>query len=432
MFDHDFIKTLPSRSDDQRSEAPLRDLLVLDFTHYIAGPLASMLLADLGATVIKIEPPKGDRFRAYPPHDASSPEEGAAYLWANRNKKGIEVDLKHPEGKKAILALIERADVLIENFATGAMDRLGFGYAAVSSLRPSMVYCSISAYGRTGPLAKRPGFDSIVQAESGFVSMNGYPDRPGVRTSSSVMDIGTALMASNAILAALYEREQHGKGRYVDVSLYGSSLLMNGYATMQTLCRGDVSQRHGNTSPDSCPTGVFACEDASFFLHCGNSEIFKRLMIDVLQQHDVADRPEYQTAQGRLADREALFALLDKEFSRFTWEELKVLLDRANVPAGEIRDLKSALLSPETQSAQLVEKIPHPTLGWIPNIRTPVQFDGVLTGGSKSAPLRGEDAISVLQDIAQYGESDLKSALESGAFHVTNTGPTPPVSSIKD
>lgn len=432
MFDHDFIKTLPIRSDDQRAHEPLQGLLVLDFTHYIAGPLASMLLADLGATVIKIEPPQGDRFRAYPPHDTSSPEEGAAYLWANRNKHGLEVDLKHPEGKKALLALIERADVLIENFATGVMDRLGFGYDTVSALRPSMVYCSISAYGRTGPLAKRPGFDSIVQAESGFVSMNGYPDRPGVRTASSVMDIGTALMASNAILAALYERKKHGKGRYVDVSLYGSALMMNGYATMQVLCRGDEPRRHGNTSRDSCPTGVFGCQDTSFFLHCGNSEIFRRLVTDVLQRHDIADHPDYQSAEGRLADQEFLFSELEKEFSRFTWKKLKVLLDKAKVPAGEVRDLKSALLSPETQLAQLVEKIPHPTLGWIPNVRIPVQFDGALTGGSKPAPLRGEDSIAVLRDIAQYDEKDLNSALESGAFHIAEAKLPSPVTVTKD
>lgn len=419
MFDHDFIQTLPVRDDSHTIEGPLKGLVVLDFTHYIAGPLASMLLADLGATVIKIEPPKGDRFRAYPPHDTASPEEGAAYLWANRNKQGIEVDLKHPEGKKAIWALIERADVLIENFATGAMERLGFGYDAVSSVRPLIVYCSVSAYGRTGPLAKRPGFDSIVQAESGFVSMNGYADRPGVRTSSSVMDIGTAMMASNAILAALHERHQRGKGRYVDVSLYGSALLMNGYATMQTLCRGEGSRRHGNTSPDSCPTGVFKCQDSSFFLHCGNSEIFRRLAMDVLQRPDVADRPDYQTAQGRLADQANVFSWLEKEFARFTWNELKPLLDSAKVPAGEVRDLKSALLSPETQSAQLVEKVAHPTLGWIPNIRIPVQFDGALTGGAKPAPLRGEDAIHVLKEFARYDDQALSAAIESGAFYIS-------------
>lgn len=418
MFDHDFIKTLPVRPDGHAADGPLHGLLVLDFTHYIAGPLASMLLADLGATVIKIEPPKGDRFRAYPPHDSLSPEEGAAYLWANRNKQGIEVDLKHPEGKKAIHAMIAHADVIIENFATGVMDRLGFGYASVSSLRPSIVYCSISAYGRIGPFAKRSGFDSVVQAESGFVSMNGYPDRPGVRTSSSVMDIGTALMASNGILAALYERNLHGNGRHVDVSLYGSSLLMNGYATMQTLCRGDSPPRYGNTSPDSCPTGVFECQDTSFFLHCGNTEIFKRLMLDVLQLQDIAGRPDYQSAQGRLADRDALFGLLEKEFARFTWNELTERLEKAKVPAGEVRDLKSALLSPEAESAQLVEKIPHPTLGWIPNVRVPVQFDGSLTGGTKSAPLRGEDVINVLKNIARYDEKELACALESGAFHV--------------
>lgn len=423
MFDHEFIGTLPVNSGRQVGGGPLEGLLVLDFTHYIAGPLASMLLADLGATVIKIEGPGGDRFRAYPPHDDVHSEEGAAYLWANRNKLGIEIDLKHPEGKKLIKHLIRRADVLIENFATGVMERLGLGYSSISAERPELVYCSVSAYGSTGELASRPGFDSVVQAESGFVSMNGYPDRPGVRTGSSVMDIGTALLASNGILSALYERRDSGKGRHVEVSLYGSALLMAGYATMQTLCSGQSTSRYGNTSSDSCPTGVFECSDASFFLHCGNNEIFKRLAADVLSRPDLAEAQDYQSAKGRLADRDRLFAELKQEFSRFSWQDLKLLLERAKVPAGEIRDMKSALLSKESQAANLVEKIPHPTLGWVPNVRVPILFDGAMSGESRAAPVRGQDTLRVLTEIAQYDSEAVKVAVESGAVHVPQPVP---------
>ncbi|TSH96846.1 CoA transferase [Verticiella sediminum] len=420
MFDHTFIKTLPVHAGTRSTNAPLTGLLVLDFTHYIAGPLASMLLADLGATVVKIEGPGGDRFRAYPPHDEANPEEGAAYLWANRNKLGIEIDLKHPEGRKLISHLVRRADVLIENFATGVMDRLGLGYASMSAEQPALVYCSISAYGSRGDMANRPGFDSVVQAESGFVSMNGYPDRPGVRTGSSVMDIGTALLASNGILSALYERNLSGKGRRVEVSLYGSALMMAGYATMQTLCSAKSVSRQGNTSADSCPTGVFECRDASFFLHCGSSEIFKRLMTNVLSRQDVADAPCYQSAQGRLKNRDQLFAVLKQEFSRFSWQQLKLLLERAKVPAGEVRDLKSALLSQETQAAELVERIEHPTLGWVPNVRSPISFDGATGAPAKAAPVRGQDTLRVLTEIAQYDEEATAAALASGALHAAD------------
>ncbi|NYT45434.1 CoA transferase [Alcaligenaceae bacterium] len=399
-------------------DAPLNGVLVVDLTHYIAGPLASMLLADMGATVIKIESPGGDRFRAYPPHDDAAPEEGAAYLWTNRNKLGIELDLKHPEGKRALWRLIRKADVLIENFATGVMEKLDFGYETVSKEQPSLIYCSISAYGRKGAFASRPGFDSVVQAESGFVSMNGYADRDGVRSSSSVMDIGTALLASNGILAALNQRHATGIGRHVEVSLYGSALLMAGYGGLQTLCRGISPGRFGNTSPDSCPTGVFQCADSSFFLHCGNSDIFKRLMRDVLRREDLALSPEYETARGRLDNKDFIFQTLREYFARHNWCELNLILANAKVPAGEVRDMKSALLSDETAALGLVGKIPHRTLGWIPNIQSPVLFDGVVSVASKAAPLRGEDSKYILSNWVGYSGSELNEAIQSGAFYI--------------
>src|SRR5690625_585378 len=419
MFDHTFINALPKHQADKDRKGPLQGLLVLDFTYYIAGPLATMLLADLGATVIKFEPPRGDRFRSYPPHSDQQPEEGAAFLWANRNKYGLEADLKHPEGIALIKKLIKQTDIVIENFATGVMDRLGLGYEALSALNPQLVYCSISAYGSKGKFAKRPGFDSVVQAESGFVSLNGYPDRPGVRSSSSVMDIGTALLASNGILAALYEREKLNKGKHVEVSLYGSGLLMTGYASMQTLCTATSPTRFGNTSPDSCPTGVFECQDSSFFLHCGNNEIFQRLMTQVLGLEDVAQEDRFQTAKGRLQNKEELFALISKKFAQYEWHTLKALLEQAKVPAGEVRDLKTALLSEESMEDNLVGQIPHPTLCAIPNLRMPIKFDGQPLDSNKSAPIRGEDTLTVLKDIANYSAEEIESALKSGAFYVS-------------
>ncbi|MCX5592077.1 CaiB/BaiF CoA transferase family protein [Alcaligenes endophyticus] len=414
MFDRQFIDSLPVYDRSEASELPLKGMLVLDITHYIAGPLASMLLADLGATVIKVEAPGGDRFRAYPPHDTSAPEEGAAYLWANRNKLGLELNLKSEQGQQVISRLLTKADVLIENFAHGVMGRLGFGYEQVHALNPKLVYCSVSAYGSQGKFAERPGFDSVVQAESGFVAMNGYADRPGVRTASSVMDIGTAMLASNGILAALYARQATGEGRHVEVSLYGSALLMNGYATMQTLCSGQNMERYANTSPDSCPTGVFDCQDASFFLHCGNNEIAKRLFSEVLARPDLAENPAYQTAAGRLADRESIFVILKEAFATMSWAELKHALENARVPAGQVRDLKTALLSSETEQLAAVERVPHKTLGWVPNVRTPIFFDGSIGNAASAAPVRGQDSEAVLRDIAGFSEEEIQAIVQSG------------------
>ncbi|WP_420415682.1 CaiB/BaiF CoA transferase family protein [Marinovum algicola] len=415
MFDRELIESLPCPTGEN-AKGPLSGLRVLDLTHYLAGPLASMFLADLGATVVKIESPGGDRFRSYPPHDENAPDEGAAYLWANRNKLGMEIDLKHPEGKKAIHALLTDADVLIENFATGVMKRLGLDYEAIRQIRPSIVYCSVSAYGKNTEFANRPGFDSVVQAESGFVSMNGHGDRDGVRSASSVMDIATALFASNAVLAALVRRQVSGDGCHVEVPLFGSALSMTGYAAMQTLCRGTSPERHGNTSPDSCPTGVFRCRDASFFLHCGNSEIFARLFRDVVERDDIAASAEYKTGPDRLRHREKLFEILEPFFLGLDWDELKSKLSRARIPAGKVRDLKGALLSGEAKALGLVAKLAHPQLGWVPNIQSPMLFDGRLTGATKAAPMRGQDTWTVLKELAGYSETDIDRARQSGAF----------------
>ncbi len=415
MFDRDLIDSLPDTAQ-VNDKAPLSGILVLDLTHYLAGPLASMFLADMGATVVKIESPGGDRFRSYPPHDEEAPDEGAAYLWANRNKLGMEIDLKHPEGKKAILALLQNADVLIENFSSGVMKRLGLDYETIRQIRPSIVYCSVSAYGKNTEFAARPGFDSVVQAESGFVSMNGYGDREGVRTASSVMDIATALFASNAVLSALLRRQTAGEGSHVEVPLFGSALSMTGYAAMQTLCRGTSPERHGNTSPDSCPTGVFRCRDASFFLHCGNSEIFARLFRDVVGREDIATSDKYRTGPDRLHHREVLFGILEPFFLALDWDDLKSKLSRARVPAGKVRDLKDALLSNEAKSLGLVGKLAHPQLGWVPNIQSPIFFDGKLAGAMRAAPMRGENTWKVLEELAGYSDEDIDRARSSGAF----------------
>ena len=188
----------------------LQGIRVVDFTHFIAGPLATMILADMGADVIKVEPPaRGDELRYYPPAVPGLQSQGGPFVWSNRNKRSVALDLKADDALAVVRELIAQADVVVENFSTGVMQRFGLDWEACRKLNPKLVYCSVSAYGREGPFADRLGFDPVVQAESGFVSMNGYPDRMGVRASSAVMDIGTAMMVSNAILGALVARERH-------------------------------------------------------------------------------------------------------------------------------------------------------------------------------------------------------------------------------
>jgi len=212
------------------------------------------------------------------------------------------------------------------------------------------------------------------------------------------------------------QRHTTGVGRHVEVSLYHSALLMTGYASMQTLCRGVAPSRHGNTSPDTCPTGVFRCLDAKFFLHCGNTQIFKRLMTQVVQREDLAAHPDYQTGADRLANRAPLFAVLNEAFGAQPWQRLKLALEAAKVPAGEVRDLKSALLSEESGAQQAVERIAHPSLGWVPNLRNPIRLDGQPAVTAQAAPTLGQHTAEILAQFAKYSASQVDEALASGAF----------------
>jgi tripartite-type tricarboxylate transporter receptor subunit TctC len=231
----------------------LDGIRVVDFSHFIAGPLATMILADMGAEVIKVEAPvRGDDARRYPPMHPQL-DQGAPFVWSNRNKKSIALDLKSPQGLALARDLVCRADVLVENFSSGVMRRLGLDHETCLALNPRLVYCSVAAYSREGAFADRFGFDPIAQAESGFVSMNGYPDREGVRALSPVMDISTAMMVGNAVLGALLARERLGRGQRVEVSLFDTAVLMTGYATMQSLFTGKEPQRSGNTAPTPAP-----------------------------------------------------------------------------------------------------------------------------------------------------------------------------------
>lgn len=356
--------------------AALDGLRVLDFTHYVAGPYATMLLADMGAEVIKIEAPgKGDNFRRYPPSDPSLPLQGGAYLWCNRNKKSVTINLKSPKGIEIIKELVSSSDIIVENFSTGVMDRLGLSAKELMVINPRLIYCTVSAYGRTGEFNDRLGFDAIVQAESGFMSMNGYPDRDGVRTAASIMDIGTAMMASNVILSALYEREKSGRGQYVETCLFDTAITMTGYTSMQHLFSGEEPKRKGNLGPDTCPTGVFRASDKAFYLHCGNTEIFDRLFNQVVNSPEIAAEPNLREGAGRLQERERITSILQSIFEEKPWDYWSVRFRAAAVPAGEVRTLGEALHSEEVRARNLITRIEHPEVGWIPNVGSPIRME---------------------------------------------------------
>ncbi|MEO8296991.1 MAG: CoA transferase [Burkholderiales bacterium] len=396
----------------------LEGIRVVDFTHFLAGPIATMIMGDMGADVIKVETPgRGDEFRYYPPVPDDLPGQGAPYLWSNRNKRSVALNLKSPEGLAVVRELIEKADVVAENFSAGVMARFGLDYESVRKINPKIIYCSVSAYGRDGPYKDRLGFDPIAQAESGFVSMNGYPDRQGVRTLSPVIDISTAMMVCNAILGALLARVRTGEGQAVELSLFDTGVMMTGYAALQHLFTGVEPQRTANTSPDTCPSGVFQAADKPFYINCGNNKIFHRLAAQVLERPDLANDPVLADRNGRISRREELFGILEEAFAKQPWSYWQPRMREASIPCGEVRTVGEALRSGEAKArSNLVTRIAHPTVGWLPNIGSPIRYTGTPLVDPVPAPAVGQHTEEVLRGTLGYDDAKIEALRQAGVF----------------
>lgn len=408
-----FPATTPRPAD---APVALDGIRVLDFGQFVAGPYAAMMLADLGANVIKIEAPQGgDPFRNYPPTDDRSPGRGASFYAQNRNKRSIVVDLKSPAGREVVYELISNCDVLVENFSTGVMARFGLSYEECRTRNPRLVYCSISAYGRDGALAHRIGFDPVVQAESGFMDMNGFPDREGVRTSAAIMDISAALFASNAILAALVARTSTGQGQYCEVALFDCAVPMMGYAPLKYLFTGEEPQRMGNRNPDSAPSDVFRCQDGLFYLSTGNTAIFQR-MCEAVEMPGLMTDPRFQSHASRLANGNAIAEILQLKFLTKPWAYWSERFWTHGVPAGEVRSMGKALRSAEAQARELVTVIPDAEAGWVPNLKAPTKLSHTPVVTPQPAPKLGAHTEAILAEVLGYDGDKIEAARSRGAF----------------
>ncbi|WP_205960415.1 CaiB/BaiF CoA transferase family protein [Ramlibacter henchirensis] len=407
-------------SQAPREKPPLDGLVIADFSHFIAGPYATMVLGDLGAKVIKVESTEGDAFRAFPPFVEG---EGVPYLWGNRNKLGVTLDLKSQAGRAVAVDLVRKADVLVENFSTGVMQRFGLGWPEMSELNPRLVYCSISAYGREGPHAHRLGFDSVVQAESGFMSMTGFPDQQPTRAGPSVMDLGTAMMAANAIQAALHARYRTGRGQKVEVSLFGMAVQMLGYFNTTYLATGRIPHRAGNSQVTAAPIGYFDTADKPIYITCANDRTFQRLMVQAFERPDLAAHPDFSTNAERVKHQPRLLAVMQEIFIAQPQEHWLQKLQAAGVPSGAVRTVGEAMTSSEVEHLGLVETISHPTLGSIPNVKLPVTLSDTPLAAARAAPVLGSDTTAVLTDVLGYSGDRIAAARAAGAFVAAEQGP---------
>ena len=407
---------LPDRLP-RAKDAPtaLDGLLVVDFTRVVAGPACTQTLADFGAEVIKIENPEGgDDTRAY--EHAEIGGESAAYLSLNRNKRGIALDLTNPAAREVTRELIARADVVMENFSASVMEKFGLDYAAVAPTNPRLVYCSISAYGRKGPFASRPGFDPITQAESGFMSLNGFPDGPPVRTGPPIVDMATGMSACNAILLALIARDRLGRGQHVEVALFDTAMAMTGFYGMAYLINGTNPGRFGN-SPNGSPTvGLYEASDGPLYMACANDRLYRRLVTEVLERPDLLTDPAFANRRARSANKEKLRAIIAGVFAGDRLENWMAKMKKANIPVGYLRTVEQGFNAPEARERHRLSRIPHPTAGFVPNIETPINMGLTPTVNPVAAPLLGEHTKQILAKTLGYDERRIAALAEAGAF----------------
>jgi crotonobetainyl-CoA:carnitine CoA-transferase CaiB-like acyl-CoA transferase len=405
----------PHRPRPVAAPKALAGIRVIDFTRVIAGPYCCQTLGDLGAEVIKIENPQGgDDTRNMPQVDLAG--ESSPYLSLNRNKRSVTLDMQLPAAREVARALIDTADVVVENFSTGVMDRFGLGYAEVSAKHPRLIYCSISAYGRSGSLAHLSGYDPIMQAETGFMSMNGWPDGPPVRTGVPVIDMTTGMLASNAVLAALFARERLGQGQYVELALFDAATTMTGFYGMNYLVSGVNQSRFGDAPGGSPTVGLFRAADGPFYIACGNDRLFRRLVTEVVEQPELAKDPQFATTRERVRNRARLRGILDDVFASKPREHWVGKLKASNTPGGPLRTIEEAFTSVEMRERQLISGIPHPKAGTAPNIRSPLHLALTPVVDPVVAPLLGQHTRAVLAELLGYDEAKLVALGAAGVF----------------
>src|ERR1700712_13346 len=394
---------LPDRTPRAKGVPHVLDgLLVVDFTRVVAGPACTPTLGSFGAEVIKIENPDGgDDTRNYEHADLAG--ESAAFVSLNRNKRGIALDLTKSAACDIARELIARADIVVENFSAGVMKKYGLDYASVEPTNPRLVYCSISAYGRQGPFASRPGFDPITQAESGFMSLNGFPDGPPVRTGPPAIDMVTGMAACNAILLALFARERIGRGQHVEVALFDIAVAMTQFYGMAYLMTGVNPSRQGNSPNGSPSVGVYEASDAPFYIACANDRLYRRLVIEVLDRPDLTSG-EFADRRTRSANKDKLRAILNGIFASDSRENWIARMKAANIPVGYLRTVEEAFNSPEVRARHRVSQIPHPAAGFVPNIETPIHLGLTPAVNPVAAPMLGAHTSEVLRKTLGYDE----------------------------
>jgi crotonobetainyl-CoA:carnitine CoA-transferase CaiB-like acyl-CoA transferase len=397
---------------------PLKGLKVVDLTHVMAGPTCTLMLADMGADVIKIEKtPHGDDSRHSVPPKIG--DEAASFLMMNRNKRGIVLDLKTKGGAEILRRLIGRADVLVENFGPGVMDRLGFGYEALHKTYPALIYCSLSGFGRTGPYKHRRGFDLVAQAMSGIMSFTGEgPEGPPVKCGAPLSDITAGVIAAMGILAAYAHRLKTGEGQWVETSLYEAALVQTYWQSAIALATGVAPRAMGSAHPLNAPYQAFQTSDGWIVVGGANQKNWLR-MLEALGTPEMANDPRFVSGADRMAHLKELEAELNNHFRTKPAEYWLERLEERGVPCGPVQDMLQALADPQTIAREMVVEVEHSSLGLVKTLGLPVKFSATPGKVRTGAPLYGEHTRDVLLEYG-FADAEINALDVEGAIVATN------------
>ena len=394
--------------------APLSDISVCDNTQNLAGPFCSQVLGDLGASVIKVEPPGGDPARAWgPPFWAG---DGTLFLAANRNKRSLVVDLKRGEGRRILLALAARSDVFLESSRPGVAERLGFDYETIRGVRDDVIYLSLKAFGDRGPMAEMPGYEPLLQAFAGMMSVTGHPGGLPARAGGSVVDFGTAIWSALGVVAALRERDQTGRGARVDTALLDTAVGWISYLLMGYVASGEVPGRMGTALGAIVPYQAFATRDGQAMILCGNDAIFARCC-DALGVAELASDARFRTNAARVRNRDALLAELEPRIRALDTSSVVELMRSRSVPCSPIQDVAEVVGHPQVEAVGIFPEVEGTGREGYRDVALPLRIDGSRPRGARPVPRPGEHTREILSELG-YDEETIQGLVNDGVVGV--------------
>ncbi|WP_182284147.1 CaiB/BaiF CoA transferase family protein [Comamonas testosteroni] len=400
---------------NQDIDFPLEGVRVLDLSRVFAGPLCGMVLADFGAEVVKVEHPgRGDDTRDWGIRIGKT--ETTYYNSMNRNKRSITLDLQTPEGVKILHDLLPQFDVLIHNFKTGGAEKLGLGYEQLKAIKPDLIYCAVAGYDSSGPEAKRPGYDLVIQGEAGLMALNGEAGMPPLKFGVAVVDLVTGMYAAQAVLAALFRRERTGKGRLIEMALYDSGITVTGYYGLDALQLGHDPERYGNAHPSIVPYGMYEAADGPLIIAVGNNSQFDKFCRQVIMRPDIVEDQRFSTNVNRARNRLELLPMLKALIGSFPRDLLLERLTAAGIPCGRVAGLHEALTSERTRRSGLLRDMPHPVVGTTPVFAPPYRLDGQRLPIRHAPPTLGEGTREVLQRLLTLDDAQLQDLQARGVL----------------